>query len=98
MKILMINGSPHPRGCTYTALHEMEQVLQAAEVETQILTVGAEQIGGCTACGATQSGAGSCTSCRSSGGASTCSNCGTTCLSGTGSLCPRCGCAMTSLS
>ena len=32
MKILMINGSPHPRGCTYTALHEMEQVLQAAEV------------------------------------------------------------------
>ena len=40
MKILMINGSPHPHGCTYTALHEMEQVLQAAEVETQILTVG----------------------------------------------------------
>ena len=30
MKILMINGSPHPRGCTYTALHEMERVLQAA--------------------------------------------------------------------
>ena len=26
MKILMINGSPHPRGCTYTALHEMERV------------------------------------------------------------------------
>lgn len=51
MKILMINGSPHPRGCTYTALHEMEQVLQAAGVETQILTVGAEQTGGCTACG-----------------------------------------------
>ena len=45
MKILMINGSPHPRGCTYTALHEMEQVLQAAGVETQILTVGAEQAG-----------------------------------------------------
>ena len=30
MKILMINGSPHPHGCTYTALHEMEQVLRAA--------------------------------------------------------------------
>lgn len=43
MKILMINGSPHPRGCTYTALHEMEQVLQAAGVETQILTVGASR-------------------------------------------------------
>ena len=47
----MINGSPHPRGCTYMALHEMEQVLQAAGAETQILTVGAEQVGGCTACG-----------------------------------------------
>ena len=51
MKILMINGSPHPRGCTYMALHEMEQVLQVAGAETQILTVGAEQVGGCTACG-----------------------------------------------
>ena len=51
MKILMINGSPHPRGCTYTALHEMERVLRAADAEVQILTVGAEQIGGCVACG-----------------------------------------------
>lgn len=50
MKILMINGSPHPRGCTYTALHEMERVLRAAGAEVQILTVGAEQIGGCVAC------------------------------------------------
>ena len=30
MKALLINGSPHEKGCTYTALHEMEQVLQAA--------------------------------------------------------------------
>ena len=51
MKILMINGSPHPRGCTYTALHEMERVLRAAGAEVQILTVGAEQIGGCVADG-----------------------------------------------
>lgn len=51
MKILMINGSPHPRGCTYTALHEMERVLRAASAEVQILTVGAEQMGGCVACG-----------------------------------------------
>ena len=51
MKILMINGSPHPRGCTYTALHEMERVLRAAGAEVQILTVGAEQVGGCVACG-----------------------------------------------
>ena len=34
----MINGSPHPRGCTYTALHEMERVLRAAgQVENGVL-------------------------------------------------------------
>ena len=26
MKVLMINGSPHGKGSTYTALHEMETV------------------------------------------------------------------------
>lgn len=25
MKVLMINGSPHEHGCTYTALHEVEK-------------------------------------------------------------------------
>ena len=25
MKVLMINGSPHEKGCTYVALHEMEK-------------------------------------------------------------------------
>ena len=52
MKVLLLNGSPHEKGCTYTALHEMERVLQAAGAETPILTVGAEQGGGCSACGA----------------------------------------------
>jgi len=49
--------------------------------------------GGCVSCGSVASGKpGSCAS------ASTCSNCGTTCLSGAGSLCPRCGCTMTGVS
>ena len=26
MKVLLINGSPHAKGSTYTALHEMEKV------------------------------------------------------------------------
>ena len=37
MKILMINGSPHPRGCTYTALHEMERVLFAVDELTGLI-------------------------------------------------------------
>ena len=51
--------------------------------------------GGSTPCGSVNSTGGVCSSCNS---ASTCSNCGTTCLSGSGSLCPRCGCTMTSVS
>ena len=51
--------------------------------------------GSCTACGSVNHSGGSCATC---GSASTCSNCGTTCLSGTGSLCPRCGCTMTTVS
>jgi len=50
--------------------------------------------GSCYSCGSVSGGKKGCSSC---GTASTCSNCGTTCLSGTGSLCPRCGCAMTTV-
>lgn len=52
MKVLLINGSPHERGCTYTALHEMAGVLQAKGIETEIFWIGKEPIQGCTACGA----------------------------------------------
>lgn len=55
--------------------------------------------GGSYACGSVARSA-SCGCCANSTSntASTCSNCGTTCLSGSGSLCPRCGCAMTGIS
>ena len=52
MKVLLINGSPHERGCTYTALHEVAGVLQAKGIETEIFWIGKEPIQGCTACGA----------------------------------------------
>ena len=29
MKALLINGSPHERGCTYTALSELARTLEA---------------------------------------------------------------------
>ena len=56
--------------------------------------------GGSYACGSTSHGACGCSASGNGGGASasTCSNCGTTCLSATGSLCPRCGCTMTGIS
>ena len=37
MKVLMINGSPHAKGNTYIALHEMEKIFQKEGVETEIL-------------------------------------------------------------
>jgi len=50
MKVLLINGSPHERGCTYTALAEVSRVLQENGIDTQIVSVGKEDIRGCCAC------------------------------------------------
>ena len=50
MKVLMINGSPHAKGNTYTALHEMEKVFEENGVETEIVTVGNQPVRGCVAC------------------------------------------------
>lgn len=50
MKVLMLNGSPHPNGNTYTALHEMEKIFTENGIETEILRVGNMDIRGCTAC------------------------------------------------
>ena len=52
MKILMINGSPHKQGCTYTALAEMEKKFNELGVETEIVWTGLEPISGCRGCGA----------------------------------------------
>ena len=34
MKVLLINGSPHERGCTYTALYEVAKILESEGIET----------------------------------------------------------------
>ena len=46
MKVLMINGSRREKGCTYTALHMVEQVLNQAGIETEILFVGKRSVNG----------------------------------------------------
>ena len=51
MKVLLINGSPHAKGSTYTALHEMEKVFEKEGIETEILHIGNRDIRGCVACG-----------------------------------------------
>ena len=51
MKVLMINGSPHPQGCTYTALSEIAGVLTQYGIQSEIMNLGDEPIRGCMACG-----------------------------------------------
>ena len=51
MKVLMVNGSPHPNGNTATALAGMQKVFEAEGVETTLLQVGSKAIRGCVACG-----------------------------------------------
>jgi multimeric flavodoxin WrbA len=50
MRVLLVNGSPHVQGCTYTALEEVAKTLGEAGVETVIFQIGKEPISGCTAC------------------------------------------------
>ena len=47
MKVLLINGSPHEKGCTYTALSLIAGELNASGIETEILNVGTKPVGGC---------------------------------------------------
>ena len=52
MKVLLINGSPHENGCTYTALWEISRQLLHHGIESEIFWIGKKPIAGCTACGA----------------------------------------------
>ena len=47
----MVNGSSHPRGCTYTALCEVGKGLDERGVEWSIMDVGNKPLRDCIACG-----------------------------------------------
>jgi len=51
MKVLLINGSPKAKGCTYTALCEIAKELEKENIEAEIFHVGNQPIRGCMACG-----------------------------------------------
>ncbi len=49
MKVLLVNGSPKAKGCTYTALKEIVDELEKNGVEAEIIHIGYKDIRGCTA-------------------------------------------------
>lgn len=50
MKVLLINGSPRAKGCTYTALSELKRTLESEGIETELIHVGNQDVRGCIAC------------------------------------------------
>ena len=50
MKVLLLNGSPNANGCTFTALSEVEKVLNNHGMETELFQIGKKPIAGCIAC------------------------------------------------
>ena len=52
MKVLLINGSPKEKGCTFTALLEIEKTLNNEGIDTEILYLGREPVASCLGCGA----------------------------------------------
>lgn len=50
MKVLLVNGSPNEKGCTYTALNEIAVTLEKEGIESEIFWVGKKAIYGCIAC------------------------------------------------
>jgi len=50
MKVLLVNGSPNEKGCTYTGLLEIAATLQQEGIDAELFHIGKKPISGCTAC------------------------------------------------
>lgn len=50
MNVLLINGSPNEKGCTYTALLEIKNQFTKNGIESEIFHIGKGPIRGCTGC------------------------------------------------
>lgn len=51
MKVILVNSSPHEKGCTYIALAEVAKSLEANGVQTEIFWLGPDMKGSCRSCG-----------------------------------------------
>ena len=47
MKVLLINGSPNEKGCTYTALSQVAEALKAEGIQAEIDWIGKEPYRDC---------------------------------------------------
>ncbi len=50
MQVLLVNGSPHKEGCTYTALGEVAKALRENGIGAKIFWIASKPLAGCTAC------------------------------------------------
>lgn len=50
MRVLLVNGSPHKNGCTFTAISEVAKSLNNEGIDTDIFWIGNRPIGGCINC------------------------------------------------
>lgn len=50
MKVILVNGSPHEKGCIYTALSVVAKELNSENIETEIFHIGTKAISGCIFC------------------------------------------------
>ena len=51
MKVILVNGSGHLKGCTYTALVEVAKELEKEKIEIEVFQLGNKPIAGCIGCG-----------------------------------------------
>ena len=49
-KVLLLNGSPHAKGCTAAALDEMVKIFSEEGIETETVQIGSKAIRGCIGC------------------------------------------------
>lgn len=52
MKVILVNGSPHEKGCTYTVLCEARKTFAENGIDAEIFWIGNKPISGCIGCGA----------------------------------------------
>jgi multimeric flavodoxin WrbA len=50
MNVLLINGSPNAKGCTFMALSEVGKTLNENGIDTEIIHVGNQDLRGCIVC------------------------------------------------
>lgn len=49
--VLVLNGSPHTKGCTARALEEVIKTLHEEGIETELVQIGKDTVHGCVSCG-----------------------------------------------